>query len=82
PISEIIPAVAASGFDGLYIDRYGYADNAKSLEANLRTILGEEPLVSDNGRLSYFDLRQYANTLRAQMGDAAFAQLKAETLQN
>ena len=82
PISEIIPAVAASGFDGLYIDRYGYADNAKSLEANLRTILGEEPLVSDNGRLSYFDLRQYANTLRAQMGDAAFAQLKADTLQN
>jgi phosphoglycerol transferase len=82
PIQEILPAVAAAGFNGLYVDRYGYNDNANSLEANLRSILGEQPLVSGNGRLSFFDLGPYANSLRARIGDAALAQLKAETLRN
>ena len=54
--SELVRLARAAGYAGIYIDRFGYEDNAESLERELTTAVGESPLVSPNGRLSFFEL--------------------------
>src|ERR1017187_5206697 len=56
-IEQMVHSIAAAGFAGIYIDRYGYVDHAAALESQLRKLLDEEPLVSETGRLSFFLLR-------------------------
>jgi phosphoglycerol transferase len=53
---ELVRLARAAGYAGIYIDRFGYEDNAASLEQGLTTAVGEAPLVSPNGRLSFFEL--------------------------
>lgn len=69
PPERLVPALAAIGFDGLWIDRHGYADQARPLEAELRRILAVEPIVSDDQRLSFFDIRPYRRQLEQQLGE-------------
>jgi phosphoglycerol transferase len=65
PIDEVLETLAIAGFNGLYIDRYGYPDRAEDLEAKLQKLLGVPPLVSPNERLSFFDLQEYRTRLQA-----------------
>jgi hypothetical protein len=53
---QMVRDVAAAGYEGIYVDRFGYADNAAKLEGELVAATGEQPLVSPNGRLSFFEL--------------------------
>lgn len=53
---EWLKAIAKAGFFGIYIDRRGYTDGAKSLEADLAARLGRQPLVSGSGEQSFFGL--------------------------
>jgi phosphoglycerol transferase len=53
PVDDMIYEIIAKGFSGIYIDSYGYEDNAKSLITNISKTIQAEPLVSDNGRF-YF----------------------------
>jgi len=64
PMSEMIETLSFAGFSGVYLDRYGYADNGAKLEGELTGALGAKPLVSGNGRLSFFDLSEYTRRLR------------------
>jgi hypothetical protein len=61
PLRDVLPAVAAAGFQGITVDRFGYGGptGAASLEQELGQLTGASPLVSPNGRLSFFDLRDY-----------------------
>ena len=56
PVGQMLCSVAAAGFAGIYIDRFGYSDRAAVLESKLRSLLGNEPIVSEGGRLSFFPL--------------------------
>jgi phosphoglycerol transferase len=78
--SQVLASVAAAGFEGLWIDRAGYADGGKAIEAAATQIVGAPPLVSENGRLAFYDLRGYAGALQADVGQPAFAALKRATL--
>jgi phosphoglycerol transferase len=51
-----------AGFDGLYIDRYGYADDANPLIAALAQTLGTAPLMSPDLRLAFFNLTEFAHS--------------------
>ena len=53
---EMLDAIALMGFRGIYIDRDGYSDNARALESALGSMLTEQPLVSSDSRLTFFDL--------------------------
>jgi phosphoglycerol transferase len=69
PTRYMLESVAAAGFQGLWIDRYGYADRAQKLESELKPLLdGQRPLVSENGRLAFYDLRGFASAFRADVG--------------
>jgi phosphoglycerol transferase len=56
PTAKLLEAIADAGYAGVYIDRRGYADEAKGLEADLAALLGRQPLVSGTGEQSFFAL--------------------------
>jgi hypothetical protein len=57
PTEQMVRDVAAAGFSGIYVDRYGYEDLAAELGMELRLATGEEPIESPNSRLWFFELR-------------------------
>jgi hypothetical protein len=65
PLDMMTKEISLSGFNGVYVDSYGYTDSGKELVASLTSLLGVSPLVSDNGRLYFFDMAPYnAQTVR------------------
>lgn len=63
PTSQMIETLAWAGFQGVYIDRYGYRDNGALLESELTALLGAPPIVSPHQRLVFFDLQAYQRRL-------------------
>src|SRR3981081_4534924 len=55
PASLVVPAVAASGFDGIWVDRYGYPAGGASISAALRTVTGVAPVRRPHGGREVFD---------------------------
>jgi phosphoglycerol transferase len=80
PPQLIATAVAATGFDGIYVDRFGYPDSAASLERALRRVLHERPLVSPDQRLSFFELARFGARTRATLRSDELQSLRAATL--
>jgi hypothetical protein len=54
PISQMVASIVGAGFSGIFIDRYGYTDHGVIIETRLGQLLGEEPIVSGDGRHSFF----------------------------
>lgn len=54
PADQMVSTLTAAGFAGIWIDRYGYADRGASIEDQILKVVGREPLVSENGRRSFF----------------------------
>jgi hypothetical protein len=81
PTATVLDAVAAAGFAGLYIDRFGYTDRAAALENELRVRVGTEPLVSGDGRHSFFDLRNYGRRLETTHPPAELAAFRHAVLE-
>jgi hypothetical protein len=66
PLDSMVQQLAFAGFSGIYIDRYGYLDSGRRIENQLSQLLGESPLVSENGRLAFFNLTSLAESMRAK----------------
>ncbi len=64
PTQEMVEALSLAGFSGIYLDRYGYADNGAKMESDLSGLLAAQPLVSSNGRLAFYDLNDYSRKLK------------------
>jgi hypothetical protein len=64
PLTSVVPATVAVGFDAIFIDRFAYSDRAGSLERELGQLLRVEPIVSGDSRHSFFDVRPYEERLR------------------
>ena len=67
PPTEMLEALALVGFAGIYLDRYGYIDQAEGTERQLQGLLTQAPLTSENGRLAFYDLRPFAARLRTRL---------------
>lgn len=80
PPADALPRLAAVGFDGIYIDRAGYADQGAAVEAGITAVLGEAPQVSRNGRLSFFDLTDHRGDLLAGADAAQVRALRRDAL--
>jgi phosphoglycerol transferase len=53
---NIVQELIDAGFDGIYINRDGFADRAASLETTLARLVDARPIVSSNGQLAFFNL--------------------------
>ena len=67
PTDEMVKTLSYAGFSGIYVDTYGYKDNGNQIISELTSILGSDPLVSENGRLAFFNMRPYYNRITANM---------------
>lgn len=56
---DMIKILSQYGFSGVYIDSYGYVEGGAQLMANISQILETAPIVSENGRLYFFDMTRY-----------------------
>jgi len=82
PAAELVPAIVAAGFQGLWLDRSGYADDGEQAVKDLRKVIGyDADLEREDGRVLFWDLRPYADALRARQGAERLATLAAATLE-
>ena len=68
--AEQLTRLASVGVAGVYLDRAGYLDEGRATEAAIAEVLGTDPIVSRDGRLSFFDLRDFREGLVARDGEA------------
>lgn len=66
PPGQLLPELAKAGFEGLYLDRNGYADGGQEAMDTLRSLTASRPLLSPNQRLAFFDLRGYVRRFHAE----------------
>lgn len=77
--ADLLPKLAAVGFDGILVDRLGVAD-PESLSRTLEELTRAKPLASPDGRLEFFDMRDYQSRFRRQRTPAAIAELRNRVL--
>ncbi len=61
-----LPYLVGLGFEGVWVDTFGYDDGGARVVSSFEEILGVEPIVSADRRTWYFDLRPYAERLAAE----------------
>jgi phosphoglycerol transferase len=59
PLDILLQRISIMGFDGIYIDRYGYNDLAKKIEGELEKSLEIKPIISKNKRLAFFNTSDF-----------------------
>jgi phosphoglycerol transferase len=67
PLEEMIETLSLAGFNGIYVDSYGYTDSGSEITSNLSKILMTSPLKSENGRLYFFDMTLYNSQLKSHL---------------
>jgi phosphoglycerol transferase len=71
----VILNAAAAGFDGVWVDRNGYADQGQRVEATITALAGVQlPLVSPTGRIAFYDLRPLRRRLARNHSTRAIAE--------
>jgi phosphoglycerol transferase len=73
--AELAQTLTVAGFSGIYVDRYGYEDNGAALEGEMSRVLQSTPLISQDGRLVFFNLIDYGRRLGQQYSES---ELKAK----
>ncbi|WP_068779042.1 hypothetical protein [Paenibacillus sp. GM2] len=80
PVDIMVNELSISGFNGIYIDTYGYSDGAKELTEQLTKVLNIKPLISSDERLLFYDLQKYKENLKSNYSDKGWEEKKLETL--
>ncbi len=75
-----MPAISAVGFEGVYVDRAGYADNGAAAMQHLTKILSVQPSESTDKRFLFYDMRYYNQRLIAARSRQEIERLRAATL--
>jgi hypothetical protein len=81
PLAQLVEALALAGFSGIYIDRNGFQDAAAALESYLSALLATKPLVSENNRMTFFNLIAYREGLRSRYTEAEWSARRKAALQ-
>jgi phosphoglycerol transferase len=69
PLDFLVKTLVIHGFAGIYLDRNGYAYDGSQIEAELSALIGNKPLVSASGTMSFFSLIDYAQNLRQRFSE-------------
>ncbi len=80
PAEEWLTDVAAIGFDGIVVFRPGFVDVVSEVDALVNPVIGPPELISADFRYMLYDLRPFRDKVRARLGDAGVATLRAEVL--
>jgi phosphoglycerol transferase len=75
---QAVRTLALMGFDAVYIDRRLYEDRGQRMENAFKELLAQSPVVSDNERLAFFSLKEFATTLRVENPPQEYEAMKYE----
>ena len=90
-VSKLSPAavarrVALAGFDGIWIDRWGYPETSplpwRTLESQLAETTGALPLASAGGRYSFVSLIAWRERLGHELGPEALAEAQRDAVES
>ena len=85
PAPAMVRALATAGFDGLWLDRWGYTGVQRpsfvEVERDLDALVGGKT-VSAARRYAFYDLRPQRERLRREIGDAALERERRALLEN
>ncbi|AFC98965.1 hypothetical protein Mtc_0194 [Methanocella conradii HZ254] len=76
PLEDMVKMLSLAGFDGIYVDSYGYPKNDTTLTDDLSKILKTGPIVSPDGRLYFFSMKGYNERLKANYTAEALASMQ------
>jgi phosphoglycerol transferase len=80
PLPQVLAGVSALGFQGIYVDRDGYADHGGALLPALREALGVTPLMGEEGRLAFFNMASYNRRFRESHTPTEIARIATAAL--
>jgi phosphoglycerol transferase len=80
PVPSLLRGVTAAGFTGLMLNRAGYPDRGAALEAAVTSLVGEAPLASRDGDVTFFDLRPLSDRLASTTPPGELARLRESIL--
>ena len=81
PVEQLVQSLAFAGFSGIYVDRNGYdANEAATLETQLRNVLQTAPIESENLRLVFFKTTDYNSRLRQTYSESDWREKEELTL--
>jgi phosphoglycerol transferase len=72
PLEQQVEQAALMGYSGIHLDRAGYTGHGEAACEQLRRLLNVEPIVCDNGRDVFFDLRGWISQSRQRQGTASW----------
>jgi phosphoglycerol transferase len=76
--------LALAGFEGIWVDRWGYPENGAlpwpALETALAAATDDAPVVSSGGRYSFLRLAALRGRLASELGSGAFQSAKTDAL--
>lgn len=78
---EQLRTLAATGFNGIYIDRRGYEDHGKSFEDVLRQELLVTPIESQDQTMAFYPIAEYFHKLQAETAPGELARLRERVLE-
>ena len=79
-LDNLLKKISIVGFNGIYIDRYGYSDYGKQLEKELQQKLGTKPIVSENERLAFFNMQLFNEDIHSRYTPKQIEAYKAVAL--
>jgi phosphoglycerol transferase len=62
-VEHVATLAATAEFSGILVDRPAATDGGAALETALAAVVGVAPIVSENGRYAFYDLRDFADGL-------------------
>ena len=71
---EMLRVLVLIGFDGLMIDRFGYADEAAQFEKSIDALLSRSPKISSDGRWAFYGLGEFKAKLKTQIPESQWQQ--------
>jgi phosphoglycerol transferase len=78
--TRIVKLAAASGVDGIEIDRLAYGPGWSGLEKSIGSALGTPPTVSADDRYTFFSLIPYQRRLKTQYSASTLAAIRSRVL--
>jgi len=72
--------LALTGFSGIWIDRFGYADGGRALEESLRPHADGPSRASPDGRYFFLDMRRLREATEAAVPDGQLPHVRARLL--
>lgn len=80
PVAELVQDVSVVGFQGIYLDRYGYDDNGRSIVAEISALTQSQPTEDQNGRYVFFPLQKYNQAMLSKPTNLELEEMKSSAL--